>query len=219
MDIRNPDLTKKVLAALNPNKILAEDTFEKQRDMVRRQKPYGKQMEDEAQQKVLRQSTEQLNKEIKKQTVPLSEVKPENFNMEYLNSIQDKNEFLKFIDTIYDIYPRIKNREYGLDVYPIIERAAELYQNKFTKLPNYSLGPLNSKKFDKLFEIKESLKKKLSIKKNAKTRKPFKRSPNNTRKKRKPFKNIGFNKPFSSIPDTTQPFESGVNPLFKRPVA
>lgn len=215
MDITNPDLTKKVLAALNPNKIFDEDTFEKQRAMVRKKKPYGQQMEDEAQQKVLRQSTEQLDKKIKKQTMPLSEVKPENFNMEYLNSIQDKNEFLKFIDTIYDIYPRIKNREYGLDVYPIIERAAELYQTKFVRIP-YSSEPLNSKNFDKLFEIKESLKKKLSIKKNAKTRKPFKRSPNNTRKKRKPFKNVAFNKPFSSIPDTTKPFESGINPLFKR---
>ena len=68
MDIRNPDLTKKVLAALNPNKIFDEDTFEKQRDMVRKQKPYGRQIEDEAQQKVIRQSTEKLDNEIKKQT-------------------------------------------------------------------------------------------------------------------------------------------------------
>jgi hypothetical protein len=39
MDLTNPDLTKKVLAALNPNKILSEDKLEKQIFMIRRKAP------------------------------------------------------------------------------------------------------------------------------------------------------------------------------------
>ena len=36
MDITNPDLTRKVLTALNPNKILREDQIEKQRFTFRK---------------------------------------------------------------------------------------------------------------------------------------------------------------------------------------
>jgi hypothetical protein len=67
MDITNPDLTKKVLAALNPNKILSEDQIEKQRFIVRKQFPSFQ--SDTQKRSVVQQSKGELDKKIKEASI------------------------------------------------------------------------------------------------------------------------------------------------------
>lgn len=75
MDIVNKDLTKKVLAALNPNKIFDEDQLEKQTALTRIMRPFGKQMEDEAQQKVIKESKKATNQLIAQRSKELADKK------------------------------------------------------------------------------------------------------------------------------------------------
>jgi hypothetical protein len=156
MDISNPDLTKKVLRALSPNDIKSENEFDKQRAIVDRMYPSFGKREDEERKKALKQGiTESLDKGIEERLIEAT-----NFNLEYLNTINDKEIFLKFIDTIQYTYPTVKNREQGINLYKIMERALELYNTKFTRSP-HSTSYTNSSNFDKLYEIKEELRKKL----------------------------------------------------------
>ena len=172
-DITNPDLTKKVLRALNPNEILSEDKFDKQRLIVSRRIPPTEEDNDIRIETITRGRTDSIDEALKKRGVDVSKldnktspknlIEPSNFKLEYLNAINDKETFLNFIDTIYDIYPKVikrKDRKYGIDVYNIMDRALELYNTKFIVRP-YSQEPLNSGNFDKLFELKEELRKKL----------------------------------------------------------
>jgi hypothetical protein len=156
MDISNPDLTKKVLRALSPNDIKSENEFDKQRSIVTKMYPSFGKREDEKRKIAIKQGiTESLDKAIEERLI-----EAENFNLEYLNTINDKEIFLKFIDTIQYTYPKVKNRERGINLYKIMERALELYNTKFIRSP-HSTSPLNSDNFDKLFELKEELRKKL----------------------------------------------------------
>jgi hypothetical protein len=156
MDISNPDLTKKVLRALSPNDIKSENDFYKARSIVDKMYPSFGKRADEDRKKALKQGiTESLDKGIEERLI-----EAENFNLEYLNTINDKEIFLKFIDTIQYTYPKVENRERGINLYNIMDRAVKLYQNKFTR-PPYSTSYTNSSNFDKLYEIKEELRKKL----------------------------------------------------------
>ena len=156
MDISNPDLTKKVLRALSPNDIKSENDFYKARSIVDKMYPSFGKRADEDRKKALKQGiTESLDKGIEERLI-----EAENFNLEYLNTINDKEIFLKFIDTIQYTYPKVENRERGINLYNIIDRAVKLYQNKFTR-PPHSTSYTNSSNFDKLYEIKEELRKKL----------------------------------------------------------
>ena len=172
-DITNPDLTKKVLRALNPNEILSEDKFDKQRLIISRRIPPTEEDNDIRIETITRGRTDSIDEALKKRGVDVSKldnktspknlIEPSNFKLEYLNAINDKETFLNFIDTIYDIYPKVikrKDRKYGIDVYNIMDRALELYNTKFIVRP-YSQEPLNSGNYKKLFGLKEELRKKL----------------------------------------------------------
>ena len=172
-DITNPDLTKKVLRALNPNEILSEDKFDKQRLIVSRRIPPTEEDNDIRIETITRGRTDSIDEALKKRGVDVSKldnktspknlIEPSNFKLEYLNAINDKETFLNFIDTIYDIYPKVikrKDRKYGIDVYNIMDRALELYNTKFIVRP-YSQESLNSGNYKKLFGLKEELRKKL----------------------------------------------------------
>ena len=172
-DITNPDLTKKVLRALNPNEILSEDKFDKQRLIISRRIPPTEEDNDIRIETITRGRTDSIDEALKKREVDVSKldnktspknlIEPSNFKLEYLNAINDKETFLNFIDTIYDIYPKVikrKDRKYGIDVYNIMDRALELYNTKFIVRP-YSQEPLNSGNYKKLFGLKEELRKKL----------------------------------------------------------
>ena len=63
--IVNKDLTKKVLAALNPNKIFDEDQLEKQLAVVRSQRPFGESEEEKASQ-VIEESKKGVDSSIAK---------------------------------------------------------------------------------------------------------------------------------------------------------
>jgi hypothetical protein len=156
MEITNRDLTRRVLTALNPNKILSEDQLDKRISIVQKMWPSKEKQAESQKEKVVTQAQAALDEKIEQ--TPL----PDNFNLTYLNNIEDKDEFLKFVDKIYDSYPRINSSsENAVEVYEIINKAVDLYQNKFVRIP-YTSEPLNSGNFDKLFELKKELKNKLS---------------------------------------------------------
>ena len=74
MDIRNPDLTKKVLSALNPNEILSEDQFEKQRAIINKMKPFSKRFQDEEKTKALEQGKASIEKALEEKGVDISKL-------------------------------------------------------------------------------------------------------------------------------------------------
>ena len=63
--IVNKDLTKKVLAALNPNKIFDEDQLEKQTALTRIMRPFGESEEEKASQ-VIEESKKGVDSSIAK---------------------------------------------------------------------------------------------------------------------------------------------------------
>jgi len=75
MDITNPDLTKKVLSALNPNEILSEDQFAKKRFMISKMRPYTEDDEDDRI-KALERGRDSIDKILEEKGVPVSENSP-----------------------------------------------------------------------------------------------------------------------------------------------
>ena len=203
MDITNPDLTKKVLSALNPNEILSEDQFAKKRFMINKMRPYTEDDEDDRI-KALERGRDSIDKILEEKGVPVSENSPtpkiQSPKREKQGKATIKNNKSK--RRLFDMF-KGKEKVAPINTRTNIQKELGINQKELERFKKGRRTPVKKEKtnipFTNIFPEKPTL----SI-----------QSENNhlytRKKKRLPKQNISFDKAF---PQKDMPIQSVTNPM------